>query len=65
MSVDDQLIFVLHILVPKEVDMEIRDILLISFLYLAGLFFIGIGIMKPDIFYAALGALGITGATMC
>lgn len=45
------------------VDLEIRDILLISFLYLAGLFFIGVGIMKPDIFYAALGALGIIGAT--
>jgi hypothetical protein len=45
------------------VDLGIRDIILISFLYLGGLLFIGIGLMKPDIFYAALGALGIIGST--
>ena len=53
-----------RILKPElVVDLGIRDIILISFLYLGGLLFIGIGLMKSDIFYAALGALGIFGAT--
>ena len=44
--------------------LTIIDILLVSFLYVAGLLFVGIGVLRSDIFYAILGGLGIIGATL-
>lgn len=44
--------------------LTVVDIVLVSFLYLAGLLFVGIGVLRSDIFYGVLGGLGIIGATL-